>query len=63
MRYFLKGVTRMSKDNDEFDRDDALNYVIMQDIENEIRNKPGNSGCLGILITIILPMMILRHFF
>ena len=53
----------MSKDNDEFDRDDALNYVIMQDIENEIRNKPGNSGCLGILITIILPMMILRHFF
>ena len=53
----------MSKDNSDFDRDDALDYVIMEDIENEVRGKSGKSGCLGIIAILILPLILMKYFF
>ena len=53
----------MSKDNSDFDRDDALDYVIMEDIENEARGKSGKSGCLGIIAILILPLILMKYFF
>ena len=53
----------MSKDNDEFGRDDVLDYMVYEDIEKEIKGKSCKSGCLGILIILVLPFIILRHFF
>ena len=58
----LKG-ENMNGGKDEFDHDDTLDFMIYEDIENEIKQQSGKSGCLRIFIIIILPYFILRHYF
>ena len=53
----------MTSDNDQFDRDDALNFMVIEDIENKIKKKPSNTGCLRLLFLIILPTVMLVQYF
>ncbi len=53
----------MTSDNDQFDRDDALDFMVIEDIENETQKKPSNTGCLGLLLIIILPTVMLAQYF
>ena len=48
-------------DKNSFDKDDALDFMIYEDIENEINKKSSNTGCLGILIFIILPGLLVHY--
>lgn len=46
----------MDDDNNIFDKDDALDYVIYEDINKKKRDGSGNGGCLGIVILLIFPV-------
>ena len=39
----------MSDDN-LFDEDDALDYIIYEEVEKEVGQKSGKSGCLGLFV-------------
>ncbi len=43
-------------DNDNtFDKDDALDLIIYQDLEKQVnRNNKGNGGCIGVVIFMLL---------
>jgi hypothetical protein len=53
----------MDDDENLFDKNDALDYIIYDDMENGSKRKSGKTGCLSILIVIILPLVALNHFF
>jgi len=40
---------------------DLLDFMIFEDIEDEINTKSGKTGCLGVVILLIMPI-IFRHF-
>jgi len=44
-------------DDNLFDEDDALDYILYKECEKK-RQQPGNgkSGCLGVLLLIVLPL-------
>ncbi len=44
-------------DDNLFDEDDALDYILYEECEKK-DNRPGNgkSGCLGLLMLIVLPL-------
>ncbi len=46
----------MGEHQDLSDKDDALDFMIYEDIENETKPKSSKTGCLGLLIYIILPV-------
>jgi hypothetical protein len=41
---------------------DVLDFIIFEDIEDEINTKPGKTGCFGMVILLIIPI-VFRHFF
>ena len=53
----------MYKNDSEPNRDDTLDYMVFEDINNEIGNKTCNSGCMSLLVLVILPLFIIRHYF
>ena len=45
------------KDDNIFDQDDALDFIIYKDLEGpERRNEGRNGGCLGIVVLLMLPV-------
>jgi len=42
------------EDDNIFDEDDALDYIIYDELSQEEKNK-NSSGCLSVLIAIIIP--------
>jgi hypothetical protein len=47
----------MEEDN-IFDEDDALDYTIYEELESEEKKSPNNTGCLGVVILLIMPSAI-----
>ncbi len=48
----------MEEDN-IFDEDDALDYIIYENNEN-VENKPSKAGCLSVIIVFLLPMFAVK---
>ena len=46
----------MGEHQDRSDKDDALDFMIYEDFENESKPKSNKTGCLRLLIYIILPV-------
>jgi hypothetical protein len=45
------------EDDNIFDKDDALDFIIYKDLEGQERGNEGrNGGCLGIVFLLLLPM-------
>lgn len=42
-------------DDNIFDEDDALDYIIYEDCKKEDQKPEGKSGCLGLVLLIIAP--------
>lgn len=41
-------------DDNLFDEDDALDYVLYEECEKEVKKNGGNSGCLGMLVFMLI---------
>jgi|GEM_PF-533622 len=52
----------MYKNDSEPNRDDTLDYMVFEDINNKIGNKHRNSGCMPLLVLAILPLLMIIHF-
>lgn len=55
----------MSDDRDDniFDKDDALDYIMFEECEKDVRSqKGGRGGCLGSLILLFTPAFLLAAF-
>ena len=52
----------MEEDDNFFDDDDALDFILYEEMKNESagnqdnQNKPGNAGYLGVMALFILPI-------
>lgn len=48
-----------------FDEDDALDYIMQQEVEQESIAEQGKGGCLGLILLVVLPapllLTILKH--
>jgi len=45
------------KDDNIFDQDDALDFIIYKDLEGQERGNEGrHGGCLGIVVLLLLPV-------
>jgi hypothetical protein len=44
----------MTDDNNLFDEDDALDYILYEEVNKETSD--GGKGCLGMIILLILPL-------
>ena len=45
------------EDDNIFDKDDVLDFIIYKDLEGQDRGNEGrNGGCLGIVILLMLPV-------
>lgn len=42
-------------DDNLFDEDDALDYILYEECEKEVKNSNGKSGCAGVLVLFIVP--------
>jgi hypothetical protein len=42
-------------DDNLFDEDDALDYILYKECEKESKNSNGKSGCAGVLVLLIAP--------
>ena len=48
----------MKYDKNIFDDDDALDYIMYKEVNKQSQgsqNKPGKTGCLGVLALVVLP--------
>jgi hypothetical protein len=52
----------MDEDNNIFEKDDVLDYVIYEDIEKQDNRQSNKSGCFGILLLFMLPFIGVSHF-
>lgn len=63
---FLKSIPRNQMedfDDNIFDEDDALDYILFDESEKGDQQPQGGAGCLGILLLLILPTgMVLKIF-
>ncbi len=50
-------------DDNIFDEDDALDYVMYEEVEQEEKQNQRHSGCLGVLLLFIVPTVILKMIF
>lgn len=48
-------------DDNIFDKDDALDFIIYKEVNKESDEDNGNSGCLGILIILLAPLPLIAH--
>lgn len=44
-------------DDNIFDEDDALDYILFKEVEKEVNsnNPKSRSGCLGVMLVLIIP--------
>jgi hypothetical protein len=42
-------------DDNLFDEDDALDYILYEECEKESKKSNGKSGCAGMLVLLIVP--------
>ena len=45
-------------DDNIFDEDDALDYIFYEELEDKNNKSPNNTGCLGVVILLIMPIAI-----
>jgi len=46
-------------DDNIFDEDDALDYIMSEEVEKDSRQQQSRTGCLGLLAVIALPTYLL----
>lgn len=54
----------MKDDDNIFDDDDALDYIIYEEMNKQSQgnqNKPGKAGCLGAVAVVILPATVIGY--
>lgn len=54
----------MNGDENIFDDDDALDYIMYEEMNKENQgnqNKPGKTGCLGALALVVLPATVIGY--
>jgi len=44
-------------DDNIFDKDDALDYVMYEELNKKKQDGSGNGGCFGIIVILILPIV------
>ncbi len=44
-------------DDNVFEEDDALDYVIYEEVEKEVNDPHSRSGCLGVVLVLVLPVL------
>ena len=49
----------MDDDDNLFDEDDALDYILYEKTEKDVRQKQFRSGCLGLIAIIVLPISLI----
>ncbi len=50
-------------DDNIFDEDDALDYILYQEAEEEEKQPKATTGCFGLLLVLIIPVgMILKYY-
>ena len=52
----------MEKNNKYLNKDEGFDYMILEDVEEELKGESGRFGCLMILIIIILPFFALKYY-
>ena len=45
-------------DDNIFDGDDALDYIMYEEVEKEVNNAGGGSGCLGVVLILVVPVLL-----
>ena len=46
-------------DDNIFDEDDALDYIMYKEVEKEVNNPQAKTGCLGLLLVLTIPSYLL----
>jgi len=49
-------------DDNIFDKDDALDYVMYEEVDNKKQDGSGKSGCLGVVVLLIMPIVGVGYF-
>jgi hypothetical protein len=49
-------------DDNIFDNDDALDYILYEDSERDVRERKGGGGCLSVILILITPAWLLTHY-
>ena len=44
-------------DDNIFDDDDALDYIMYEEVEKEVNDPQSRSGCLGVLLILVIPVL------
>jgi len=45
-------------DDNIFDEDDALDYIMYEEVEKEVNDTEGGSGCLGVVMILAVPVLL-----
>ena len=48
-------------DDNIFDYDNALDYILSEDVEKEVNNPQRCSGCFGVLLLLIIPVFLVEQ--
>jgi len=46
-------------DDNIFDQDDALDYIIYKEVEKEVNTPQAKTGCLGVMLILTIPSFLL----
>ena len=57
----LKGATAVDDHDNIFDEDDAPDYIMYKEMEKEVNSPQAKSGCLGVLLLLMIPASIVRR--
>ena len=52
----------MDDDDNIFDKDDALDYVMYEEVKKDDQYKPSNKGCLGMVALLAIPIGLIGFF-
>jgi hypothetical protein len=59
-RLLQKGATVVDDHDDNiFDEDDALDYIMYKEVEKEVNAPQAKTGCLGLLLVLTIPSFLL----
>ncbi len=47
-------------DDNIFDEDDALDYIMYEEVEKEVNDPQSRSGCLGMLLVLVIPLIFVK---
>ena len=48
-------------DDNIFDEDDALDYIMYEEVEKEVNSPQAKAGCAGMLLVVIIPIILLEE--